>query len=323
MPNGQPRRKVTYGRKVAVGRLETFIDLSPVASSKGPRSLARDSPSANNALIVASKSSTVAASRRALEDVTAVLANLQINEYPLCRELKHDKYVLCTPTRQKGLKLADDFSESRPCHPWEAWLQPLVSAYESVGPEKLVIRPWNVAIEDGWTVEKIAESSFAEVYKVSNVQGVSVLKIMALKPPRGPGSESDSAVQVEDVISEVVIMNMLADRIGFLEFKAAHVIEGTPPKALQLGYDRYAQSAKTYFPEPMSYQKSQLFLVLELGDAGSDLEQFHAKTSLELWDIFLSTIITLAGGEQAFKFEVCISPSNFFLFPALTFLLAP
>lgn len=186
------------------------------------------------------------------------------------------------------------------------WLRPLIEAYQLSGnPNKkpISIQTWNTLLDDEWKLEKIAESSFAEVFKVINECGTSILKFMALRPPTGPGSQRETAIPVEMVISEVLIMNTMADLDGYVEFKEAHIIEGRPPKALIEAFDAFASEKETFFPKPSSYQKGQLFLALELGDAGTDVEHFEIKTTAQLWDIFLGVVAALATGEQAFGFE--------------------
>ena len=189
------------------------------------------------------------------------------------------------------------------------WLKPLISEYEADGRHKVTIHKWGDILDEKWSLEKIAESSFAEVYKVTNDEGTSVLKIMALKPPNGPGSQRETAVPVESVVSEVLIMDMLAEIPGFLEFKDAHIIEGRPPKAIREAYDAHVtKKGNSYFPKPSNYHKDQLFLALELGDAGTDIEHFRIQTVSEVWDIFLGIVIALTFGENLADFEVSSNP---------------
>lgn len=186
------------------------------------------------------------------------------------------------------------------------WLKPLIDAYQASGDpdkERLSVQKWDTLLDADWTLNKIAESSFAEVFKVTNEYGTSILKLMALRPPKGPGSQRQTAIPVEMVLSEVLIMNMMADLDGFVEFKEAHIIEGKPPKALADAFDTFANEKETFFPKPSSYPRGQLFLALELEDAGTDVEHFETTTAAQLWDIFLGVVTALATGEQAFGFE--------------------
>lgn len=187
-----------------------------------------------------------------------------------------------------------------------SWLQPLIDVYRPSGnPDHgLSIQSWHNLIDPKWPLSKIAESSYAEVYKVSNKHGTSILKIMSLKPPKGPGSQRETSIPVETVLSEVIIMNTMADLNGFVEFKEAHIIEGRPPVALQRAFDSFSMEHETFFPKPNTYHPGQLFVVLELGDAGTDVEHFKFTTTAQIWDLFLGVVTALASGEQAFAFEV-------------------
>lgn len=64
-----------------------------------------------------------------------------------------------------------------------------------------------------------------------------------------------------------------------------------------------AGEGRSAFPHPSRYHKDQLFLVIELGDAGKDLEHYELMTREELWDVFLGTAMALATGEDMFGFE--------------------
>lgn len=186
------------------------------------------------------------------------------------------------------------------------WLKPLTNAYNFDGHPNTAIQQWKDILDPDWALEKIAESSYAEVYKVRNPSGTSILKIMALKPPSGPGSQRETAVTVESVVSEVLIMDMMAEIPGFLEFKAAHIIAGKAPRGMVKAFETFDEGSKdgTFFPRPASYHKEQLFLALELGDAGLDIEHFEIVNVAQLWDIFLRTTIAMASGEAEFRFEV-------------------
>jgi hypothetical protein len=191
--------------------------------------------------------------------------------------------------------------------PREKWLKPLTGIFESDGSSAIMIRKWEDILDPNWKLEKIAESSYAEVYKVANEEGTSVLKVMALKPPKGPGSQRETAVTVESVVSEVLIMDMMAEIPGFLEFKGAHIIEGKAPKGLTEAYEAHSLKQESFFPKPTGYHKDQLFLALELGDAGLDIEHFNIVNLAQLWDIFLRTTFAMANGEAEFRFEVSLT----------------
>jgi serine/threonine-protein kinase haspin len=194
-----------------------------------------------------------------------------------------------------------------------------MDAYEQNGHPRLTIKQWEAALDPTWPLLKIAESSYAEVYKVTNPSGTSILKIMALKPPSGPGSRRETACTVESVLSEVLIMDLMAEVPGFLIFRDAHLIEGRPPETMVAAWEGYdwgcalldgeepadgdEAEGRSEFPHPAKYGKDQVFLSLELGDAGMDIEHYPIRTAAELWDIFLGITLALAMGEVVCGFE--------------------
>ena len=89
-------------------------------------------------------------------------------------------------------------------------LKPMTESYFKDHRSKLSLQSWNdILIEDSEVI-KIAEASFAEVYRVRNAAGSSILKVMNLKVPSDRGStRRKRSIRVEDVVSEVRIMNAL------------------------------------------------------------------------------------------------------------------
>lgn len=118
----------------------------------------------------------------------------------------------------------------------DAWLSPLIDAYARGGHKTLVIQRWEDLVRPDWAVTKIAEASFAEVYRVVNPAGNSILKIISLLPPSGPGSRRKTSATAESVCSELEVMNLMTDLYGFVEFKDAHLIRGRPSSAITNAY---------------------------------------------------------------------------------------
>ncbi len=277
----------------------------------------------NSASVVATtcKSKTYPA-RQALDDVTNSLSNFRLDERkpPTEKECSEKSRGISRrkgneeQSVRQGPEPSRDHStrptRSKTVHtkslndPRRKWLEPLTKEYEKSGLHQMEVRKWTDILDEEWGLEKIAESSYAEVYKVSNCDGTSVLKVMALKPPAGPGSQRETSVDVTSVVSEVLIMDMMAEIPGFLEFKGAHIIEGKPPRAVRGAYDAHAAKQESFFPQPGSYHREQLFLALELGDAGTDIEHFRVTAISQIWDIFFGIVIALSHGEELASFEV-------------------
>jgi hypothetical protein len=284
---------------------------------------ATDSP-----LVAMPSNIKISPARRALGDVTNSLSNFRLDdEKSLARKEGIEKSrVQCEAQRNEEQpvyqvpepaidQVTRHTRSKKACakpldDPRRKWLEPLTREYEKSGMHQMEIRKWADILDEEWGLEKIAESSYAEVYKVSNSDGTSVLKVMALKPPTGPGSQRETSVGVTSVVSEALIMDMMAEIPGFLEFKGAHIIEGKPPRAIKGAYDAHAAKNESFFPQPSSYHKDQLFLALELGDAGTDIEHFTVTTISQIWDIIFGIVIALSHGEELASFEVSTVPCN-------------
>lgn len=156
---------------------------------------------------------------------------------------------------------------------------------------------------------KIAEASYAEVYRITIPSGeTSIIKVMRIESPDDPAaSKSGTAIRVENIVSEVRIMNALTELPGFVRFKDAHIIRG---RSIQPFIDAYEEreasrrGRRSQFPHPKAYTEKSEFLAIELGDAGCVLEDFVVNSIDQVWDIFLGTVLALAKGEMANEFEV-------------------
>lgn len=186
-----------------------------------------------------------------------------------------------------------------------ASLSPLLSAYEKDNGYPLPTKNWNDVLAPGSSIQKIAEASYAEVFRVTNQAGSSILKLLRLKVPTDPTSKrSDTAIKVETVVSEMRLMTQLTEIPGFVKFKDSHIVEGKPPAAFVKAYEDHLEaSGESYFPHPNKISKSAVFLAIELGDAGHVLEKYSIKDVDQLWDIFLGVVIALARAEMEHEFE--------------------
>ncbi|KAK5664265.1 hypothetical protein OQA88_483 [Cercophora sp. LCS_1] len=185
-------------------------------------------------------------------------------------------------------------------------------------PEDLRILTWDDVCPFGDRVEKIAEASYAEVYRITNERGVSIIKVIRLKSPIKPqtkAQERSGLVDEEphcesDLLGELRISEWLADIPGFVVYKERYIVKGKAPKALLETHQAFHRRMKRkdpdrlqFYPSPSRYLDDTQFLVVELGDAGTALEGFQLNSAAQLWDIFLHTAIALARAEDLVKFE--------------------
>lgn len=184
-----------------------------------------------------------------------------------------------------------------------------------------------------WTtlcdVTKIAEGSYGSVFRLSDREGVqeaTIGKLMPLKSKSGKGSRKAGSTHVADAASEVLLLESMSHVPGFVEFRNAEVLIGAIPQALRKEYRAYEKQKKNKSdvecpPCEVSYPDTQLWVFIEMGDAGTELEnalrwgtqenqlvqmdaQGHVILSAQQTrDVFWETADALACGEEAQEFE--------------------
>jgi serine/threonine-protein kinase haspin len=183
----------------------------------------------------------------------------------------------------------------------------------------LRILTWDDVCPFGSRIVKIAEASYAEVYRISNDRGTSIIKVIRLESPIKPqtkAQERSGLVDEEphcedDLAGEIKISEWLADIPGFVVYKERYIVRGKAPKSLLETHQTFQRRVKRqdpdrlqFYPSPSRYLDDTRFLVVELGDAGTALEDFHLESIDQLWDIFFHTAIALARAEDLVNFEV-------------------
>ncbi|OJD32317.1 haspin protein kinase [Diplodia corticola] len=217
---------------------------------------------------------------------------------------------------------------------------------------------WAAALEPYFGVAKIAEASYGEVYRLSlrrrrqkdfglSASDESVLKVIALKPPapkKRPAKKKGKKTKtkkereweervegmssVESVAGEIRVMRRMAHVPGFTNFRDVRVVKGCPPRSFARAWAEWnegrSEEKRSIFPDPAeegSYDDEQLWAIIEMQDAGTDLENLSMHDVggvFGVWDIFWSVALALAKGEEEARFEhrdlhmgnICIRPAN-------------
>jgi len=195
----------------------------------------------------------------------------------------------------------------------------------SIASQGLRTLVWADVCPPGDRIEKIAEASYAEVYRVTNERGTSIIKAIRLGSPIKPQTKTqvrsglvDEEPHSEgDLLGELKISEWLADIPGFVVYKERYVVRGKAPKALLETHQTFHRKVKRkdpdrlqFYPSPSRYLDDTEFLVVELGDAGTALEDFAVVSTTQLWDIFLNVAVALARAEDQIKFEVRLLVCN-------------
>ena len=181
-----------------------------------------------------------------------------------------------------------------------------------------------------YTIEKIAEGSYGEVYKLllvpewrndrvlKRIHG-AVVKIVPLNAMSGPGSGMHSSVA--NVAKEAKLLRQMDLVAGFSRLRNVHVVIGKYPEIFTKAFQAYKDSNGSESYDPTNYTDDQLYAMFEMEDAGVDVEKMltWAKPSaFRIYDVFWSVVITLALAENEMEFEhrdlhcgnVCIKACN-------------
>jgi serine/threonine-protein kinase haspin len=263
-----------------------------------------------------------------IEDITAQLDEVRITE-----EIRHDQTLTPRdsnlPTHQKNdIKHSLRIKQS-PDNTHLSRVARLLELSTDIrhrsSPENF--SEWSNSLEVFFDIVKIAEASYGEVYRLVlksdnsafSSGDESVLKVLALKPPIENGGKKIPKSQMEkesfmssvdNVVAEVKLLQRMADIPGFTNFRDVRVLKGRPSKAFAKAWKtfnaRRAKGDKSMFPDPTkktSYREDQLWAVIEMQDAGTDLERIQLRTVWTIWDVFWSVTLALAKGEQEADFE--------------------
>lgn len=189
---------------------------------------------------------------------------------------------------------------------------------DSLCDTSLRVLSWEDVCPPGDVIEKIAEASYAEVYRVTNERGTSVIKVIRLRSPIKPQTKAQVRSKLvdeephseEDVQGELRISEWLADIPGFVVYKERYIVQGKTSRALLETHQVFQRRLKRkdpgraqFYPSPSRYLQETKFLVVELGDAGVALEDWSLTGESQLWDIFLLEAIALARAERIAMFE--------------------
>ncbi|KAI5465696.1 hypothetical protein BGZ63DRAFT_501062 [Mariannaea sp. PMI_226] len=191
--------------------------------------------------------------------------------------------------------------------------------FQELGQEaELRVLTWDDVCPPGDIIEKIAEASFAEVYRVSNERGTSIIKVIRLPSPIKAqtkaqvrsGLVDEEPHDESDVQGELQISEWLADIPGFVVYKERYVVRGKTTPALLDTHQKFQKKMKRqdpdraqFYPSPSRYLDDTRFLAVELGDAGVALEDWKLDSEAQLWDIFLLEAIAMARAEDLAMFE--------------------
>jgi len=197
---------------------------------------------------------------------------------------------------------------------------------EQAGP--IPFADWTTRLESDFYITKIAEASYSEVYRLLRKVPLSsiphlnevVLKVIQLRPERPKDKKRYNKTQlrriqndmtdISRVVTEVEIMQRMADIPGFTDIRGMRVLQGRPAgRFIDACSDWNAtqpEDKQSYFPDPTkrnSYPEDQLWCAIEMGHAGISLEDLQVEDIWHAWDIFWGVALALGKAEQEAQYE--------------------
>ncbi|SMY22623.1 unnamed protein product [Zymoseptoria tritici ST99CH_1A5] len=223
---------------------------------------------------------------------------------------------------------------------YQSHLEPLLD----LSPHSLTpFSTWSELLDVHFTLSKIAEASFGEVFRLSYQPDSSdlsdtipsseesVFKIIPLQPPprtlprdkrrrAAALRKSEMMTAPPDVATEVRLLQRMSVVPGFTNFRDVRVTQGQPTGAFVQACQEWDAKQRSlgkdgsHFPDPGKkgvYDDGQCWAVIEMQDAGTDLERVLAaedgesgcKSVWEVWDVFWQVVLSLAKGEEGSEFE--------------------
>lgn len=225
-------------------------------------------------------------------------------------------------TRRPATRLSSGCVEDEKLN---AYVEPVLheaqSSFSAQGVQKF--NSWAARCESAFDPIKIAEGSYGEVYKLRlredickneisksklrklRAYGEGVFKIVPLRAQKGPGSKKFTSI--DEMAAEVKLLKLLDPIPGFARFREIHVVQGRFPESFQKAWDTYKDTKDDCMnPNPANkraYNNNQLWAILEMDDAGVELEKFSWSSVFQVYDIFWGVAMGLARAEEFALFE--------------------
>lgn len=313
-------RKATYGKQSKASKAERlFAELpqSPMRKPPAKRTAAKQATEVPELVTVA--------------DLTEQLSEIKIKEKseepeePVKPNKKSTKTPIAEETVADEVEEVDEDTESEEAEDASYSEDELEDSEDSYAETTLRILSWDDVCPHGDRIEKIAEASYAEVYRVTNDRGTSIIKVIRLHSPIRAKTKAQERAKLideephteEDINGELQISEWLADIPGFVVYKERYVVQGKATRKLLETHQVFQRRMKRqdpgraqFYPSPSRYLDDTRFLVVELGDAGIALEDWKLTTGSQLWDIFFLVAVALARAEDLAMFEVRTNPGD-------------
>lgn len=226
---------------------------------------------------------------------------------------KHRKSLLFD--RSDDIKAVDIDSQTK------KHLHPLTLSAE-VSTAVLDFAGWSEVWTKHCNFVKIAHGTYGAVFRIESKAEpgtFTIGKLIPLQAPSGLGSKTKEFTSPEAASNEILLLSKLDELAGFVQFRKAEVVQGILPAALKAAsaaFDITKDDISAWWTRACS-NTNQLWLFLEMSDAGTDLEtvldgslqdesslaHLEQLTAVQIRDIFWQVASALGLAEQRFQFE--------------------
>ncbi|RMD42768.1 hypothetical protein DV735_g2320, partial [Chaetothyriales sp. CBS 134920] len=205
-------------------------------------------------------------------------------------------------------------------------LAPLLS-HPSVHPTVVSFPAFSARVLSKFHVRKSGEGSFSECLLLKhkeNAWDVAVLKIIPFDlSESSPTLDNDNGNNdsnnkqdkeestitnstVSAVLREIRVLSALSAHHGFAAVRSCHVVQGAWHQGFLQAYHAFRNDHPDLALNPLPSERwddRMIYGVIEMDNAGSDLEQLARPSAFQVYDAFWMTAVLLAVVERALEFE--------------------
>jgi serine/threonine-protein kinase haspin len=181
---------------------------------------------------------------------------------------------------------------------------------------------WAERVTAAFRIIKVGEGSYGEVFKLdTSLEAPNISRrkpaahgecIFKLIPLRAKGSQSNGQTSLDALVREIQMLKLMDPVPGFARFRDLTVLQGQYPSSFAEAFHDYESNEEndSRSLEPSQYPGKQLWVMIEMDDAGRDLETLKSPSAYEVFDIFWLTCCALSYAEDYTEFEVCFLPAR-------------
>lgn len=178
---------------------------------------------------------------------------------------------------------------------------------------------WASEIIKAFDIAMVGEGSFGQVFKVVDKPEVSskthsmrdiggcILKVIPIRPTSGKGSKTRNQSLAKDVAIELRLLKRMDEIHGFTRYRGVYVLEGKMNIRFIDAWRRWtsipSNESQTDASKPTTQGEKQVWAVVEMDDAGFELEKLGKLSMYQVYDIFWSLTLTLFHAEDVAEFE--------------------